>query len=475
MKHIYEQGLEYMQLGKFKKAIAYFTKVLEMDKTFFFAANNLALCLFLTGKIQEAVRVQSQSLEDSPISNPFGFSNFSMFFQFLGDDQEAEKAAVFAASLKTLNVEATMKVCETLAKFRRHQDIIKAADASDFGGDPYVRFYTGVASANLGDRKRAIEDLSSLKLDHVKAKLAQEYLQHLKNNTAPNTVRKDWPYLLPEEFYVHELNKASESSQKYLKSCRVLVDFAEAMLNAGQDFTDEAMTILQCCSHPEAVALLLLIMHGSFGSDQLRLHAASILAQKGEIKSGDKFEMSHDGKSVQSQLLSIRLNPEFVFGRMPPGIRKQYKKLVMAAQAPFADWPKIAKRYERLLPEAPHFYPLRYNYAVSLINCSQEMAGEGILRSLVVEHPEYLFAHASLLSILVHARRMAEAEKIAQRTDFPKETHPDAYVAWLNAMTQYHEARGENYEAFQSIKLAHEIAPDNPHVALLWLHWRDFA
>lgn len=473
-ERLHEQGLEYMQLGKFAKAIECFTKVLDADRTVCVPANNLALCLFLTGKIHEAIRVQSQSFKDSPFPNPFGIANLSLFLQFFGNEKGAEEAAALAARQKALNVEATIKVCESLARFRRHRDIIKTADASDFGGDRYVRFYTGVASANLGDRKRAIADLSCLPVGHVKATMAQQYLQHLKNNTKPSTVRNDWPYLLPDEFYVSNLLRTNASLKKKLMSCRILVDFAEAMLNASPDDTDTAMTTLECCRHSEAAALLRLIMKGTFGSDQLRIHAARILTQKGEIKPGEEFEMRHEGQAIKSQMLSICLNSEFTFGEMPPGIEKRYRKLIMAGQNPCADWEKIAVQYEKLLPEAPHYYPLRYNYAVSLVHSYRKMEAESILRSLVDEYPEYLFARASLLSILVHARRLAEAEQIAQRTDFPQETHPDAYVAWLASMTTYHEARGENPEAFRIIKMAHEIAPDNPNVALLWRCWKDY-
>ncbi|NLF94965.1 MAG: tetratricopeptide repeat protein [Oligosphaeraceae bacterium] len=471
---LHHKGLVYMQRGQFKQAISWFTKALAVDKSICNPANNLALSLFLMGKTEEAICVQRQSFADCPLPNPFGLANLSLFLLFLGDEQGADEAASLAAQQQALNAEATIKVCEMLARLRRHRDILATADASDFGSEPYVLFYTGVAAANLGNRDRALADLSRVPIGFVKAKLAQTSLQHLKNNTQPNTVRQDWPYLLPEEFYVSCLFTGDDAAILSLVSRRYVVDFAETLLNDNPDDPGIAMSMLEVCEHPEAVAVLRLIMKGSFGSDQLRCQAASLLAEKGEIKPGEEFEMFHHGQCGIEKIFSIHLNPEFTYGEMPPSVGKRYHKLVLASHKPFADWQKIGAGYQKLAQEAPDYYPLRYNYAVSLYKCHRIQETESILRSLVAEYPAYLFARAALLSLLVHTKRLEEAEQLANQTDFPKETHPDAYVAWLTSKMAYCEAIGQDAEAFSIIKTAQEIAPENPHVALLWSKWRNY-
>ncbi len=473
-ERLHDKGLKYMQLGQFEQAISWFTQVLELDRTNCSPANNLALCLFFTGKFDEAIRVQRQSFEDSPYPNPFGMANLSLFHLVFGDEKEAEEAASLAAKQLFSHVEAAVKVCETLARLKRHRDIIETADSSDFSSDPNVRFYTGVAAANLGDSKRAIDDLSCVPIGHCKAKMAQQYVQHLKNNTQPNTVRKDWPYLLPEEFCINHLIKQDDAPMKALMSSRYMVDFVEARLNAEPDDTEDAVKLLELCKHPEATALLWLILKGTFGPDKLRFHAARILTKKGEIQPGDELELLHKGIPTKQQLVSICLNSKFSFCEVPPDIEKRYQKLFLAGRKPFPNWYKIAVGYQELLKEAPHYYPLQYNYAVSLAYTERGKEAESILRSLVAEYPEYLFARASLLSILVHNKRLTEADQVAKRSDFPKETHPDAYAAWLVSMTEYLEATGKNAEAYTTIKTAHEFAPDNSNVALLWSRWDDY-
>lgn len=72
------KGMRCMDQGQYEQAIIYFTKALEASRLIGTPANNLALCLFITGKLEEAVQVQRQSLKDSPLPNPFGLANLSM-------------------------------------------------------------------------------------------------------------------------------------------------------------------------------------------------------------------------------------------------------------------------------------------------------------------------------------------------------------------------------------------------------------
>jgi tetratricopeptide (TPR) repeat protein len=475
-ERLHSKGMRYMQLGKFEQAIPCFAKIAKLEKISSSPANNLALCLFLTGKQDEAIRVQRQNLENSLLPNPFGVANLSMFLMILGDEAGAEKAVSHAATLKAINPDATAKVCEMLARLRRHQDIITTADASDFGKDPNVLFYTGVAAANLGDYTRAIEDLRRVPYEHVKASMTQQYLQHLESKTQPNTIRKDWPYLLPSEFYIiNNQGKRDDAMKEALLTGRYMVDFVEVALNTGQDgAADGLIEMLRLSRHPEAIALLRLIMEGNFGSDQLRINAAKILTRKGEIKKGEEFEILHKGKPSKQQVFSINLNSDFVFGEIPPAIEKQYRNLVMAGRKPSANWREISLGYEKLSREAPQYYPVHYNYAVSLVHIKRSTEAESILRRIVDEHPAYLFARATLLTILAADGRLTEAKNLVAATNFPDETHPGAYIAWLVAMTQYHEELGQNAAAFATIKAAHELAPDDPNAKMLWRDWQDY-
>jgi len=474
-QRLHDKGLEYMDRGEYTQAIPWFEKSIEANSTVCSSANNLALCLFITGKLDEAIWVQRQSFADSPLPNPFGLANLSLFLLHLNDEEGAVNAVSVAAAQEAPNPAATIKVCESLARLRRHHDIIKTADGSDFGDDPGVCFFTGVAAANLGNRERAIQDLSCIPIGHHRADMARQYLEYLERGKRPDTIRSDWPYLQSGEFFIKNLlDGKDEDAQKALMSGRHAVDCLEAMLNENPDEMDGPMALLGTCAHPEAVKLLWLIAKGTFGPDQLRLCAATTLAERGEIQSGGEIELFHGGKPMKQQLFSINLNPDFEFCEMPPNIERRYEELILAGREPDADWGVISQGYEELSREAPHFYPLRYNYAIGLIHCERKDEAETILWSLVNEYPEYLFARATLLNILVRDNRMDEAKQLLAETGIPGETHPTAYVVWLMAMASYSEAAGQNAEAFKAIQVAHDLDPDNPNVNKLWERWKDY-
>jgi len=470
------KGMRCMDQGQYEQAIIYFTKALEASRLIGIPANNLALCLFVTGKLEEAVQVQRQSLKDSPLPNPFGLANLSMFLLCLGDEEGAAEAVSAATKLEAPNSYAVVKVCESLARFKRHRDILEVADASDFASDPLVCFYTGVAAANLGDCKRAMRDLRCVPIGNPKRKMAKKYFRHLKNKTQPDTIRKDWPYLLPEEYYISSLSKGDEASQKALMSCRHVVDFVEAMLNQRPEkkTTKTVMQMLEACQHPEATALLWLIVKGTFGSDEIRAEAAVVLMQKGEIQPGDQVKFLTSGENTEHEMVQVALNPEFKFSELPPELDKSYRELILAAHENFPDWPKIISAYEKLMPKAPQYYPFRYNYAVALYYSNQHEEAESIFRSLIAEYPEYLFPRSTLLIHLLGTDRLDDAKQLVSETKIPKETHPDALVAWLVALTMYCEADGMNAAAYRTLKMARKIAPKNSSVVSLWWRWEDY-
>lgn len=474
-ERLHIQGTQYMMQYKFDKAIQCYTKSLEVCKGIVQPVNNLALCLFISGKPDEAIRVQRQCINDSHLANPCGVANLSLFFYFLGLDKEADKAISAAASMKSPGPEATTKVCEMLARFKRHEEVIEIADASDYAYDPQICFYTGIAAANLGNFARATRDLQNTPDNHPKARQIKQYLQHLRNNTRPNTIRKDWPYLAPDDYFLSFMDHNIIAPENSIRASRYMVDYAEASINANPDQQDyPEIAMLQYCQHPEAAALLWIILKGDFGSVNLRYQAANSLAFKGEIKPDEKLKFVNEGRFKDQQLFSICLNPDFVFCEIPPTIEQRYVKLIQAGHQFFANWEKIGKGYLQLINEAPHYFPAYFNYAICLINCKRLAEAEEILHDLTKKHPKYLFAKAALLSILVHSNRIDEAKKLVRNYKPPKETHPDAFAAWLVSMTTYCEAIGDNREAFLSAKMAYQINPKDKSVRQMWRLWKGY-
>jgi len=461
------RGLRLLAAGDYGGAIKLFKQaMLPGLENFYTSANNLALCLYITGRLDEAIRIQSQSLKEARFPNPFGLANLAIFHYVNGDDALSLQCLDNAIKLDMPSADACIKVCEALARFKRHQDILLLADASPYRSNPDVCFFTGVAAANLGDRARAKQDLSLQKESHFKADMIRLYRQHLREGTAPHTVLGDWPYLCSQEVCPHGLLEAEFlDNPKGWRDRRIILDICEVFCNERPSAAAAALEMLQNIKHPEVIPFLWKIVNVSFGPDDFRIKALTILQQLGGAKSGQEVEVLIEGQRRKLAVAGTRLNADFRFGEeLPEKLGLLYEKAVLDARKKRPDWAAQQKIYQRILQEAPDYYPARFNYAVSLLKQKQVPEAEAILRTLIKEQPEYLFAWAHLLHILVNKDCLAEAGELVKNAPIPEETHPQAWVAWLMAKTVYYDEIEEDDAAADCIKQAHDIAPDNPVV-----------
>lgn len=475
-RRLCDKGLRLMAAGKFEQAIPLFRQSSAAAPFVYTAANNLSICLFATGRLDEAIRTQTESLKAAPFPNPFGLANLVTFYTVNGEEDAAQRTLNAALACELPSADACVKVCEVLARFKRHREILELAGASGYGDEPGVSFFTGVAAANLADRARAQRDLRRIPLGYYKAEMARRYLALLKENASPHTVRGDWPYLFSYEICPFDLvqNGIRLDEASWL-SRRIVVDFCEAMLNESAADPETGIVVLARATHPEAVALLWLIVKGTFGPDSLRMAAVQELDARGELSPRQELEIFLNGEHRQVACTGTRLNPDFRFGKqLPEKLEKIYSKAVLAGYKKRPNWASIAEAYLRVIEEEPDYYPARYNYAVSLLHRNRKDEAEALLEGLVKAHPEYLFARATLLQILVGDGRMEAADALFQAGDVPLETHPDAMVAWMVAQTLYHEAAERDEEAFRCIRSAHDLSPDSPAVAAIWRDYEDW-
>ncbi|GEM_PF-613966 len=470
-------GLRRMQQGDLEEAIAWFRESMAAMPSVYTPANNLAICLMAIGKPDEAMQVQQESLAASPLlPNPFGLANLATLYLVGGDEINCRRTLDEALTLEMPSEDACTKVCEALARFRRHQDILDLIDASGFDDTSNLAFFSGVAAANLGEFEYARHALRRVNRGFHKADMVRRYLQYLKDGVRPDTIRGDWPYLISFDICPLPLIKGEfETKGELWLSRRIVADFCEALMNETPHNPDNAFGMLKGVKHSEALNLLRLIVQGRFGSDSLRLQAANVLLMRGEFEPGQSIRMFMQGKMQDVALDGIALNPDFRFGgELPEKLGKLYAKTILNSQKKSVNWEKTGQVYLRIMKEAPDYYPARFNYALSLIQRARATEALPILYELVATHPEYLFARGTLLQLLVLLEEDDKADALVKSTVLPKETHPDAYAVWLMGQTLYHEAAGRDNEAYMSIRAAHDIAPHLSTVQRLWQDYEDW-
>ena len=467
---LFKEGLRLMNKTEFRAAIPHFQKAVAINPLIYSPANNLALCLFATGQLNEAIQVQSECLETNPLQNPFGLSNLTAFYYIKGDNLRARRFLKKAMNADIPSNDACVKVCETIARFKLHKDILDFVSTTAYANDPIVCFYTGVASANLGDREQALNDLQKVPAGYFKAPMIRRYLEHLRSETEPNTVKSDWPYLYTYEICPLKVVESMISSGDDLwKDLPVLVDFCESSLNEMVEDTEAPMKILSELEHPAATELLWTIVKGSYGPDSLRFEALNILKMNNLVGKEESVEVLADGERREISLKSTFLNPEFRFGKLlPPKQDKTYIKVIGSMQKKTPDWKFIDKTLLSLMKDFPDFYPASYNYAIALLRRGNTEKAKPIVQKLVDKHPEYLFARCTLLQIYLNDDQPEAAEELITTMPEIDETHPDAMATWMAGQAFYFEFIEDDERAFRCIQSAHDISPDLQIVNNLW-------
>jgi tetratricopeptide (TPR) repeat protein len=129
---LFKEGLRLMKNYEFNAAIPLFRKVSASSREFYSPDNNLALCLFATGRLDEAIKVQNESIEHTLLPNPFGLCNLSTFHYIKGDEIRSRRFLDMAIETEMPSEDACVKVCEVLARFQLHQKILDFVNTTEY-------------------------------------------------------------------------------------------------------------------------------------------------------------------------------------------------------------------------------------------------------------------------------------------------------------------------------------------------------
>ena len=458
------QGIQLVQQDRLEQALDPLREAVGIAPEYYPAANTLAQVLFHLGKLDEAIAIQRQGTDSAALPNAFGMANLAALLYAAGEEQEAERCLEQALGMEMLTDDICTKVCETLARFKRHQGILDLAARADFTRNAATCYFTGVAAANTGDRERAAQDLRQTVLSQQYGARARRYLEWLRDNSEPYTILGDWPYLAPADVLPLAIIPRSHSDEQRLKDFltrRVLVDFCEASINETPGDAVDILNFLGLSTHPESGRLLKAILFGTFGPDELRQSALQALSGRRELEHGQTLEIFLDGKRRTLQLMNTKINPNLRFGvRLQGRLHDEYCAALEAMVGDDPDWEKLGETFSDLYKQVPEHFPALFNYAVSLLNRNRMDEAEPLLRELVRDHPAYLYAHATLLKLYRLQDRIAEARELVKVTDMPNETQPDAMAAWHIELSNMYKQTGDDEKARRHIKFARDICPE---------------
>ena len=436
------------------------------------AHNNLAIVAFAQGDIEEAIRLQEETMRAIPIENMFGMANLVHFYLTAGRLADAEAMADRVMELEARDVSAIGKTCEVLARLGRHQAVLDTMDGWHGRPDDAVYFFAGVAAANLERYELALDYLTRVGRRSPHGGRAAKFSRLIREGKGPGTLEGNWPYFAPENVFpgnvmdrlVKEAKAGSEGGEM-LKSNPALAEALAGMLNEYPDSAASAIEALGQIEHPRAVELLRKLAEGTFGTDENRLAAWRMLQSKGVAKPGERSKIWLRGKweEVAGRMFSI--SPEAASAEIAPEIYPLYEKATITLGR--GKWQEGEFLWRRVIEEAPDLHPAYHNLAVALMQQGRIAEAESHLRKAISLAPGYLFAPCTLAILCLQEGRAAEARQILDAVVVPEVVHPDAMACYCTTQTQVAATEGDYDKAVGWLDMAAGVAPDNPNVKAL--------
>jgi tetratricopeptide (TPR) repeat protein len=466
------EGVQFLERGRFTEAERCFQTAIDAAPLIPAAHNNLALTVFMQGRIDEAIRIQEKIIKRSPINNVFGMSNLVHLFLAAGRLAESNAVADKTLRLEPRDTGALVKQCEAFARLGRHQDILQSVEryAGECNGS--VHYFAGMAAANLGIHERALDSLRRVNRRDVYGVRAEKYVRLIKEGRGPDTVEGNWPYfesqdVMPPavfEKFISESEDGRPDKSSLLRN-PVLVDMLAALLNKsrGSGRDDEGIIeLLGRVEHPRSAELLKRIAEGTFGSDELRLAAFRTLVSNGAWDKETPRRIWVRGKWTEVKSLQSSVTTEAESAPMPPGLDPLYKEATIAIRR--GRWSEGEKLWREFLAQAPAFYPAYHNLAVALIQQGRHAEAETCLRKAIELDPNYIFAPCTLSMLLLGEDRMEEARALLDKVIIPDSVHPAAMATYCSAQCQAAIAEKDIEKAIGWLDMAAKVDPGNQSV-----------
>ena len=119
----------------------------------------------------------------------------------------------------------------------------------------------------------------------------------------------------------------------------------------------------------------------------------------------------------------------------------------------------LAMGYRSLREKYPDYLPVRNNLAAALIAMGQYEEGEAILREIMTNHPQYLFAQAGLIHLYCSQNRFDEAEQIIKTTQMPRKANNGTMASYWGACVEFYAMKNKLNIAKQYLDMIAQVAP----------------
>ncbi|MBC7462630.1 MAG: tetratricopeptide repeat protein, partial [Thermoleophilia bacterium] len=425
------EGQDHMHAGRLDEAEACFRAAIDLAPEVVWSHNNLAMCAFLRGDLEQAEQAARRLVEEIDAENVFAHASLAEYLLFLGRLDEAAQVASRIADLTHFDPSAMVKSCEAYAHLGWHEAIVELwerhARRDIHVGEilPDVHAWVGIACANVGDFDAARRHLKVVRGGELRATAARVRTA-LTRRVGPGTVDGLWPYFDRSEQFLPkavlervsaaahdgEDDDVDPSTQWYAP---LMLRVVQLEMNATRGELATLPAVAATIGGTYATALLQRIVTNAFGTDEFRMAAIFALASLGVIEPGASAAVLQKGQVQSIEVQSVEATPEVAStaGLNPTELKLYEHALELMRNDEFE---QCATVFTALLKTAPHNASIHHNLACALLEQGRRVEAVAALLAAMEADPSYLFAPATLAALHLQDGDKAEAQRVIRAT-----------------------------------------------------------
>jgi len=464
------EGQSLLDAGRIKAAERKFREATRICECAIPAINNLALCASLRGETKRAIRTANKALEYHP-TDVFAHCTLAECYEELGRTEKARSYIERAITLledPTVPLDKLTKVIEVLAKlgwdekidqvYRSYREGIGFEDALD----AITWFYLGISAANLGRVEEALTLWKRAQEEESRFRLPDLY------STAALLIQEG--KAPPFRFSYHFVEEGGSLDPKH-PSEELKPVVANGIWNEEEDDNRHALVdLLGTWEDTWAEAFLRLILIQPDLPDDLKVHAASALVERGAIGEDEGIEIFIDGMK-QTVVVNKKEVPS-----PPPAAVEQFELGLARRQA--GNITAAEEAYRAALKIDPDFAEAMVNLANICRSTDRTEEGERLLEKAIAltGSPTAILNLAAVY--LLEEKRVEEGRELIAEVPF-EDIGADLLPLYYRAIGQLHAFDGDFQAAREAFKKLIALRPDDKKTKRLldWVAaaeaWRD--
>lgn len=465
------EGQSLLDDGRIKAAERKFREATRICECAIPAINNLALCASLRGETKRAIRTANKALEYHP-TDVFAHCTLAECYEELGRTEKARSYIERAIALledPNVPLDKLIKVIEVLAKLEWDEKIDQVYRSYREGIgfenvlDAITWFYLGISAANLGRMEEALTLWDRAQEEEPQFRLPDLY------STAALLVQEG--KAPPFRFSYHFVEEGGSLDPKH-PSEELKPVVANGIWNEEEDEHRHALVeLLRIWEDTWAEAFLRLILIQSDLPDDLKVHAARALVERGAIGEDEGIEMFIHGTKH-----TVVVNRKEIIHEPPPAAVEQFELGLAYRQSD--DITAAEEAYRKGLKIDPDFAEAMVNLANICRSTDRTEEGERLLEKAVA----LTGSPTAILNLA--AVYLLEEERVEEGRDLisvisVEDIGADLLPLYYRAVGQLHVFDWDFQAAREAFKKLIALRPDDKETKRLldWVAaaeaWRD--